>query len=436
VLAVFDALSKKAPKTISAVLATGLCLLLVPTIMASENWDDHDRSNRYTARDVASNYLNSCDKNAIIFTFGDNDTFPLWYAQEVEGVRTDVRVVNLSLFSTEWYVDQMKRAAYESAPIPSTLTWDKYKQGTRDYIPVYDRGLGHVEVKDVIDFIGNDSEQTKIPTSRGKSNYCPTDKLKLTVDKEAIIRNGLVPEGMEDQIVDEIKWKISGQGLTKAQMMILDILANFNWERPIYFAITVGADNFQGLEDYFQLEGLAYHLTPFKNASADGQVGKVATDKMFDNLINKFKWGNMGDPSVYLDETNMRMTMNFRNNFARLADALIAEGDTTRARIVLDRCVEVMPNEAISYNYFNIPIADAYYRLGEREKASEIVRVLADNYFDEMDYYTSIDQKTLSQMDRDYQLTNQVIGSIFNLAQAHNDKDALERISTLYQQYQ
>lgn len=436
VLAVFDALSKKAPKTISAVVATGLCLLLVPTIMASENWDDHDRSNRYTARDVASNYLNSCDKNAIIFTFGDNDTFPLWYAQEVEGVRTDVRVVNLSLFSTEWYVDQMKRAAYESAPIPSTLTWDKYKQGTRDYIPVYDRGLGHVEVKDVIDFIGNDSEQTKIPTSRGKSNYCPTDKLKLTVDKEAIIRNGLVPEGMEDQIVDEIKWKISGQGLTKAQMMILDILANFNWERPIYFAITVGADNFQGLEDYFQLEGLAYHLTPFKNASADGQVGKVATDKMFDNLINKFKWGNMGDPSVYLDETNMRMTMNFRNNFARLADALIAEGDTTRARIVLDRCVEVMPNEAISYNYFNIPIADAYYRLGEREKASEIVRVLADNYFDEMDYYTSIDQKTLSQMDRDYQLTNQVIGSIFNLAQAHNDKDALERISTLYQQYQ
>ena len=436
VLAIFDSLSKKAPKNISAVIATTLCLLLVPTIMAKENWDDHDRSNRYTARDVATNYLNSCAPNAIIFTFGDNDTFPLWYAQEVEGVRTDVRVVNLSLFSTEWYIDQMKRAAYESAPIPSKLEWDQYKQGTRDYVPIYDRELGYVEVSEVVDFIGSDAAQTKLPTSRGKSNYCPTNKLKITVDKEAVIKNGLVPEGMEDQIVEEIKWKIKGQGLTKAQMMILDILANFKWERPIYFAITVGSDNFQGLEDYFQLEGLAYRLTPFKVKSSDGQVGKVATDIMFDNLINKFKWGNMGDPSIYLDETNMRMTMNFRNNFARLADALIAEGDYERAEIALDRCSEIMPNEAIPYNYFNIPIANGYYQIGEVKKAQEVINLIADNYFDELDYYSSLDDKTLSQMNRDYQLTNQAIGSIFNLAQVNNDTTSLNKISTLYQEIQ
>ena len=223
--------------------------------MASENWDDHDRSDRYTARDVASNYLNSCAKNAIIFTNGDNDTFTLWYAQEVEGIRTDVRVVNLSLFNTDWYIDQMKRAAYDADPIPSQLSWEKYKQGTRDYLPIYDRGLGHVELKEVMKFISDDSPQSKIPTSRGKTDYCPTNKLKLTIDKEKIIKLGLVKKEDEQNIVDEIKWSLKGQGFAKNQLMVLDILSNFNWERPIYFAITVGQDNFMGLEEYFQLEG-------------------------------------------------------------------------------------------------------------------------------------------------------------------------------------
>ena len=247
VMAVFDFIGKYASKNISAFGATFICLLLVPTIMAKENWDDHDRSNRYTARDVAANYLNSCAPNAIIFTNGDNDTFPLWYAQEVEGIRTDIRVVNLSLFNTDWYIDQMKRAAYDAAPIPSSLGWDKYKQGTRDYLPIYDRDIGHVELNDVISFIADDSQKSKIPTSRGKSDYCPTNKLKLTVDKQEILALGIVDSSKADKIVDEVKWKIKGQGFAKNQLMVLDILANFAWERPIYFAITVGNDNFMGL---------------------------------------------------------------------------------------------------------------------------------------------------------------------------------------------
>jgi len=429
VMAVFEFIGKYTPKKFSAFGATALCFLLVPTIMAKENWDDHDRSNRYTARDVAANYLNSCAPNAIIFTNGDNDTFPLWYAQEVEGIRTDIRVVNLSLFNTDWYIDQMKRAAYDAEPIPSSLTWNKYKQGTRDYLPIYDRDLGHVELSDVISFIADDSQNSKIPTSRGKSDYCPTNKVKLTVDKEKILSLGIVDSSEAHKIVDEVKWKIKGQGFAKNQLMVLDILANFAWERPIYFAITVGNDNFMGLDNYFQLEGLAYRFVPVKTKSLDGQTGVVATDEMYNNLINKFKWGNMGDPNVYLDETNMRMTMNFRNNFARLADALIIEGQFEKAENVLDRCIEVMPNEAIPYNYFNLPIADAYYRINKKDKGNEIVMTLAENYFDELEYYNSVDQKTVSSMQREYGMAGEVVNNLYRLSQNYQDSIAVSYLN-------
>ena len=421
VMAIIEFLNKYLSKKLSSIIATISCILLVPTVMATENWDDHDRSNRYTARDVAANYLNSCAPNAIIFTNGDNDTFPLWYAQEVEGVRTDIRVVNLSLFNTDWYIDQMKRAAYDAGPIPSSLDWQKYKQGTRDYLPIYDRGLGHVELMDVVSFIADDSPQSKIPTSRGKTDYCPTNKVKLTINKEKIIKLGLADETTSEFIVDEIKWNLKGSGFPKNQLMVLDILANFNWERPIYFAITVGQDNFMGLEEYFQLEGLAYRLMPFKNQSLDGQTGIVNTDVMYENIMNKFKWGNMNNPSIYLDETNMRMTMNFRNNFSRLADALILEGDLIRAENVLDKCIEIMPNEAVAFNYFNLPIVDAYYRINKKEKANKIIEKLAINYFDELAYYNSIDEKQLVSMQRDYQLAGEVINNLYRLSQNYKD---------------
>ena len=425
VMAIFDFIGKRFPQKISAIGISALCLLLVPTIMAKENWDDHDRSNRYTARDVAANYLNTCAPNAIIFTNGDNDTFPLWYAQEVEGVRTDIRVVNLSLFNTDWYIDQMKRAAYEAAPIPSSLDWDKYKQGTRDYIPIYDRDLGHVELADIMSFIADDRKNSKIPTSRGKTDYCPSNKVKLTVDKEKVLSMGVVEAADSARIVSEIKWKLKGQGFAKNQLMVLDILANFAWERPIYFAITVGNDNFMGLEDYFQLEGLAYRFVPVKTSSLDGQTGIVATKQMYDNLIHKFKWGNMGDSAVYLDETNMRMTMNFRNNFARLADALIAEGEFDKAEVVLDRCIEIMPDETIPFNYFNLPIADAYYRINKKDKGSEIIMKLAENYFDELSYFSSVDEKILSNMQREYGLASEVVNNLFRLSQTYQDSSAI-----------
>ena len=437
VLAVIDFLSKKLSSLNSSVVATALCLLLVPTLMAKENWDDHDRSDRYTARDVAANYLNSCAPNAIIFTNGDNDTFPLWYAQEVEGIRTDIRVVNLSLFNTDWYIDQMKRAAYDAAPIPSSMEWDKYKQGTRDYVIIRDNGKGYVDVKDVVNFIASDNDKTKGLTRNGqKADYCPTNKLKIPINKADIIRKGIVAAEDSNRIIDEVKWELKGNSINKNEMMVLDILANFNWDRPIYFAITVGSGNFMGLEKYFQLEGLAYRFVPYLAKSADGQTGEVATDIMYDNLINKFNWGNMQDPNVYLDETNMRMTMNFRNNFVRLAEALIREGDFERAENVIDRCLEIMPNEAIPFNYFNLPMAEVYYKIGKVEKAKEIVSILTDSYFNELEYYNTIDDKILSKLQREYQLANQIVSNLYSITTKYKDNESQEKIVELYNQYQ
>lgn len=436
VLAIIDSLNKFFPKKKISIITTIACLALVPALMASENWDDHDRSKRYTARDVASNYLNSCAPNSIIFTNGDNDTFPLWYAQEVEGIRTDVRVINLSLFNTDWYIDQMRRAAYDAKPIPHSLNWEKYKQGTRDYIPILDREIGYTEVKKIIDFIADDNQKTKVPTSRGSSDYCPTNKLKLTVDKQMIIDKGIVPPEKYDQIVDEVSWELKGSGFSKNQLMVLDILAHFNWETPIYFAITVGNENFMGLEQYFQLEGLAYRFVPYKTVSTDGQTGAVASKEMFDNVINKFKWGNMHDPDVYLDETNRRMTLNFRNNFSRLAEELIRIGDFEKAEIVLDKCLEVMPNETVPFNYFNLPIADNYYKIGKREKGKEVIKILIDNYFDELRYFKSLNQKTLSKMNRDNQIANQVIGNLYSLTNQYQEKELFEEIGIRFQELQ
>jgi tetratricopeptide (TPR) repeat protein len=218
--------------------------------------------------------------------------------------------------------------------------------------------------------------------------------------------------------------------------MFLDILANFNWERPIYFAITVGSGNFMGLEKYFQLEGLAYRFVPYLAKSNDGQTGEIATDIMYDNLINKFKWGNMQDPSVYLDETNMRMTMNFRNNFTRLSDALIKKDEFEKAEVVLDKCVEIMPHEAIPFNYFNLPLAEGYYKIGKTEKAREVINILTDTYFDELDYYNSIDEKFLSKIQRDYQIANQIISNMYSLTTKYKDEVSQKKIVELYEKYQ
>ena len=418
VLSIYDFLSKRMDSTASAGLAT-LIALIIPTLMAAENWDDHDRGGRSTALEVAKNYLNSCDKNAILFTNGDNDTFPLWYAQEVEGIRTDIKVVNLSLFNTPWYIDQMKRASYDAAPIPSSLEHDDYRAGTRDYTPINERFKDYVEVKDVVNFINSKSAKAKINTSAGLRNYCPTKKLKLTVNKRNV--KSFIPLEYHDKIVDEIKWKLKGNGLYKNKLMVLDILANFNWERPIYFAITVGRDNFMGLEKYFQLEGLAYRLVPYVAKSPDGQTGIVYADKMYERLVNNFQWGGLNNTDLYFDETNTRMVMNFRDNYSRLAEALLQKGDTVKAIQTLDKCMAEFPRDVVNFSYFALPIIDIYYKLGEDEKGKQMLAVMIDDYLTEIKYLKEFDRG--SGLKQNISITGQVLASLSRILQIHKLED-------------
>jgi hypothetical protein len=413
VLSLYEFLRKRISGTTAAALATVICLI-VPGVMAKAEWNDHNRSHRYTSRDFATDYLNSCERNAIIFTNGDNDTFPLWYAQEVENVRTDVRVVNLSLLNTDWYIDQLKRKYYDSDPISISWSSDKYILGRRDYIPYYDRGFkAPVELKELVDFMGSDDPKSKARTNSGEEvNYYPTKNIKFTIDSDEVINTGTVSKENAGKIVKSMDWTINGNYLMKNDLMILNIIANNHWKRPIYFATTVGSDNYLNLEPYFQLEGLAYRLVPIRTDSRNDVVpGRVETKIMYDNVMNKFVFGNMKDERVYLDENNMRMTTNFRINFSRLAEELMNENKRDSAIKVLDKCVEEMPDKTVPYNYFMTKIAELYYHaagvmrtkdtlsMSDSEtsrknelvaKGNAIAQRVADIYFDNINYYLSL----------------------------------------------
>jgi hypothetical protein len=390
VIALYKQIKTKIKPIIAIFLVTVVCFAAVPYLMAKDGWANHDRSRRHTMEDFACNYLNSCAPNAILFTNGDNDTFPLWYVQEVLGIRTDVRVVNLSLFNTDWYIDAMARKAYDSDPIPISMTWEQYKQGTRDAVYFYEKDnvKGSYELKELIDFVKSDNPAFKLSTSSGrKVDYFPTRNFKLTVDKKAVLASGTVSREMSDSIVDKMEWTIKGYGVQKNNLMVLDMIAHNNWKRPVYFSITTGNESYINLEKYFQLEGLAYRLVPIKANGVDGQTGNINTTVMYDNLMNKFKWGNMQDTTIYLDETNLRMTMNFRNNFARLADALTLEGKKDSAIKVLDKCIEVMPEKSVHYNYFMLPVAEAYYKANAIAKANKITKRLIELYEENLVYF-------------------------------------------------
>ena len=390
VMAVYEWLNKVTKEVPSAAVATGVCLI-VPGIMCAQNWDDHDRSNRYICHDVAWNYLQSCEPNAIIFTNGDNDTFPLWYIQEVEGVRTDVRVICLPYLITDWYIDQMKSKYYESEPVPFSMTHSQYETGTRDQLPVYDKIKDAQELKDVINFIKSDNPQTRLTTNYSEAiDYFPTKKLKVTIDKEKVLATGTVKAKDSALIVDEMAWSLTSRYILKNDLMILDLVANSNWERPIYF-VSVGPGNDTNLRDYFQCEGFAYRLVPIKTKYDMMSVGRIDTDQLYDKLMNKFRWGNMGDPKVYLDE-NIRRTIQIvklRTNFGRLAIALEQEGKHDSATAVLNRCLEVLPVEKMALTYYDLRFVDALFACNH-PKASEIATGIFNNAYNDLLYYAGL----------------------------------------------
>ncbi len=407
VLGVYEALKKFLSDRNAAAVASGLTLVLVPMIMAAQNWDDHDRSGRYTCRDFGSNYLNTCAPNAVIFTNGDNDTFPLWYNQEVEGVRRDVRVCNLSYFQTDWYIDQMKQKAYESAPLPISFTHDSYVQGKRDIIYLMEdpRVKGAVELKQALDFVKDDNPRTKLEQAEGAA-YIPSKKLFMVVDKEAVKRYKAVPEKDYDKIADTLTIDFGNRHyITKDELMVLDMIAHNNWERPLYFAITVGRDKYINLQDYFQLEGFAYRLVPIKTEASDGglNVGCVDSKAMYENVMNKFKWGNMNSPKVYIDENNSRMMMNIRNTFNRLAEQLNDEGQPGKAVQVLDKGIDLIPHKVVPYNYFSMLMAETYFKAGSPEKGKAIINTIMTDYKEQLDYFFKLNRPMRASVDDEIQ---------------------------------
>lgn len=423
VMGIVELLSSKVKlnRAIAGTLATLICLAAVPGVMAKDGWDDHDRSNRYTALDFAKMYLDSCEENAVLFTNGDNDTFPLWYVQEVEGYRTDVRVVNLSLLNTDWYIDQMRRKAYDSDPAPFTMSPKKYRQGTRDYIPVIDRNKSkeHIDIKKIVDFFSDDTKRAQMGNNK-KMNYSPTKLYSLKVDTNKVRQNGTVSAEKHADVLPEIKWTIKKNYLLKKDLLMMDMLANFNWDRPIYFAITTGNDAYLGLQNYFQLEGLTYRLVPFNGKSADGQTGYVNPDIMYDNLMNKFSYGNVKEEGVYVDHNILRMCMNLRNNFARCADALIQRGDNQRAEELLDKCVLEMPNGQVPYNYFMMPIIELYYKIGKADKAEEIITTMLNRYEEDLDYYLGLKSEYYKRLGQTPQQDISIIYQLGRLAMQYN----------------
>ena len=438
VLALYEGLKKYAPDTVSAGIASILALLLVPTIMAAENWDDHDRSNRYTCRDFGANYLNTCAPNGVIFTNGDNDTFPLWYNQEVEGVRTDMRVCNLSYFQTDWYIDQMKSKAYQSEPLPISFNHDQYVQGKRDVVYLMEdpRLKGAVELKKALDFVKDEDPRTKLEQADGAA-YIPSKKLFLVIDKAAVIRNKAVDPQDYDKIVDTLKIDLSSKRyITKDELMVLDMIANNNWERPIYFAITIGRDKYINLQDYFQLEGLAYRLVPIKTTSDSGlNIGRVNTRLMYPHVMDAFKWGNMNNPKVYIDENNARMMMNIRNTFDRLAETLVAEGQNEKAIKVLDRCNELIPNNVVAYNYFSIMMAETYFKAGQPAKGKDMIDTIMNSYKEKLDYFFKLNKPMRNSVDEEIQRSLYFMREITQLCVRSNQTELGKEVTATFSSY-
>lgn len=449
VAAISEWLAKKMKKETPAAVIASVACLLVPIQMVSQTWDDHDRSGRYTCRDFGQNYLNSLQEKGapIIFTNGDNDTFPLWYNQETENFRTDVRVCNLSYLQTDWYIDQMRRPAYDSPSVP--INWNRidYVQGHNEAVAIRPEAMSTIvkyyeqdpenakkefgdnpyELKNILKYWVRNSKDSGL-------QMIPTDSIVLKLDKEAIKRSGmLTPDSIPDYMHISLKGK---RMLYKSELMILEMLANANWERPLYMAITVGSDNHMNLTNNFLQEGLAYRITPFNNTALGRRID---SEKMYDNLMNKFKFGGIDNPDVYLDETVHRMCDTHRRLFVQLASQLIKEGKNDKALKALDYCQKVIPASTVRHDYLfggSKEMAEDYRLLGQPMKAAEILDQLANNSLEYITWYMSLGDSYFSSSTEECMRQFYILDDVCNSLAAIKDPKTGEElpIATHYAQ--
>lgn len=407
VLAFYELLStavKKSKPIVTASLATLICLP-APIILVEQNWDDHDRSGRYIARNIAYNYLMSCDPNAILFTVGDNDTFPLWYLQEVEGVRTDVRVANLSLLAADWYIDQMKYKTYESDPLPIKTPCESYLGEENLRVYVVEEQKTPVDLKWAVNFIANPKNKRKASGENLYFSYFPSKTLTLPVNKHNVLNNGLVKAEDAELIQDTITFGLQSSSIIRPQLMMYDIIANNDWKRPIHFTTTSGESNI-GLRDYMQYNGFTYKLLPINTPASpyDMTTGRVDTEWFYNFLMNTCDWQSMDNTSIYVDHfyyTTLLRNLNIRGMFSTLAHQLISEGDVERAKLVLDKVMSIMPEENFPYcigSYSNdismTAIVDGLYKVGEADRAASLAAKLGDLLNKNFVYFYAINERT------------------------------------------
>lgn len=374
---------------------------LIPVLVVAQNYDDHDRSSRYIARDLGKNYLNSCDKNAVLFTYGDNDTFPLWYAQDVENTRPDVRICNVTLLNGDWYIDQMKKKVYDSDPLPILMEKEKYENDARNTLFVRDDVKRPIELSTLMKIGLSDNPKAKLQTQGGELyNYFPTHQFKITVDKDQVLKTGTVPAEKADLIEDSVIINFDGNYMTKSDLAILDFLSNNNWERPVYFDLSVVYTSNMKFDEYLQQEGFAYRLVPIKSATNEPGID---TDILYDRLMNRYEWGNLGDPHIFLDENTHRTVevVQIKNNFYKLSETLINEGDGVRAKAVLDKVYQILPLGRYYTTYFDIVLASNYYRINEFEKGDAIMNKVAGECFEKVEFYLGMGSEYIAQYQRD-----------------------------------
>jgi hypothetical protein len=396
VLALYEYLHHLANKKTIAIAVSVVSFIAVPTLMASENWDDHDRSNRYTTRLNAQAYLESCDQNSIMFTIGDNDTFPLWYMQEVEGIRTDIKLVNTSLFATDWYIDQMKRKTYDAPPIPSKLKHDQYKYGTLDvayHYPLPQFKDTIISIDYLMKWIDSDNDVTFVETENDfKEKIYPTNKIRIPVNKANALKYGIVAEKDADKMVDYIDIVIDERGLTKNRILMLDILASFDWKQAIYFTGGANADEeYLWLKDYLQLDGMSYKLVPIKTSNKDKTIfdmGRIDPEKMYAN-IQKLEWRNINNGEIYLDEQTKRNAISLRNNLMRLSEEFIKKGDTVRAEEILDLSIDKMPIKDFDHFSISMGYPEYYYQIGNTDKARATAETLITLFKEQLNWLST-----------------------------------------------
>ena len=426
VIAIADALAKATRSLKTAGLVATMICLSAPVLMAKDGWDDHNRSRRYFSVDSAINYLQSCAPNGILFTGGDNDTFPLWYSQEVEGVRTDVRVVVLSYYNTDWYINQTMRQTYESEPFPYTLTSANYRQGgPNDYLPYYDAKIASIDLKQYLELLKRDHKGLRMYES---ANAIPTKELVLKVDVDKVRALGIVPKEFDNLIVPEMRLRLRGNALEKKDLAMLDVLATANWERPLYVNNTSLSQFNVDLTPYVVQEGNAYRILPVQNPNPQTEL--VNRDLSYENVMKKFQFRGLDDSTIYYSPDYRSFVQNHRSSINSLAAAMVAKGDSARAREVLLFSIQRMPEHGVPYDYTNTQTVQLLFAVGEKDEALKMTNILSSRADQLADYYLR-----RREYGRDLQIPIVILGELQRVLFENGETEPAEKIEALYNKY-